>query len=146
MLTIKGGKKCGNTMNGGSLHSLSPADFDGLATLPNVGPNYRHVPTIPGSSTQVGGGYSYGYNGGKDVSTFGGNYAPYSSSNTGSEFDTSRGGNNFMSGGAKRRRRRTAKKTKWLQIGCNKKKGGKGKRSSGKRSSTKRKRSSSKRK
>jgi hypothetical protein len=114
---------------------LSPAPFGGVATLPSGGDaNFAKVPTMPPSSTMVGGGIGYGYANGADASIFGGNYFPISKGCM-SGIDSSRGGNNFMSGG-RRSRRRGAKRSSGKRS--RKHSGGKRKRSSTKRSSTKR--------
>jgi len=118
---------------------LSPAPFGGVGTLASGGEaNFAKVPTIPPSSTMIGGGIGYGYTNGAEAGKFGGNYFPISRECMAGGVDTSRGGNNFMSGGRRRRssKKRSSKKRsggkrtqkrsgskrrggkKWNQKGC----------------------------
>ena len=139
-------------MKGG--HSPLPlSPFSLAAGGENLGPtppagadNYNQVPTMPGSSTMVGGGYGYGMDSTGDVSSFAGSYFPVSKVCTaGTPDNNGRGGNNFGQGGGsgmnayspaningggfKKKRcggskkRRTMKK--WRQRGCNRKGGSK---------------------
>ena len=133
---LKGG--CGSCI-------LAPADYNGLNTSAmDVDVNFAKGPNMF-SSNQVGGGMSYGFVDGKDISAFGGSYAPMSNTCTGGNLGNNRGGNNFMAGGGsskskkskKSNKSKKSKKTmkgkkkgstrrykkthKYLQKGCNKK-------------------------
>jgi len=128
---------------------LAPADYNGLNTSAmDVDVNFAKAPNMF-SSNQVGGGMGYGFVDGKDISAFGGSYAPMSNSCTGcNSSHNTRGGNNFMAGGRRSKSKKSkkskkgskskkSKKTmkgkkkgstrrykktrKYLQIGCNKK-------------------------
>jgi hypothetical protein len=126
----KGG--CGNML------PLSPfALTEGVNTLGTSSgagaANYTADPAKMGYSNQVGGGYGFA-SGAEDTATYGGNYFPVSTVNTGGAPDNNaRGGNNFNQGGGAKRRRATKKRSgnkkkrtmkKWRQRGCSKKKGG----------------------
>jgi len=144
MLSIHGGKKRNSKKNSsyrmryGGYKLSDAATFNGGVATPSADANFAKIPTIPPSSTQVGG--AYGYASGSEAATFGGSYASPAAICTGANLDPSRGGNNFMSGGRKRRgakrsaKRSSAKRTKrrakkcggkkWSQKGCRKIKGG----------------------
>jgi hypothetical protein len=160
MLSIHGGKKHNSKkrnskknssyrMRYGGYKLSDAAQFNGGVATPSADANFAKIPTIPPSSTQVGG--AYGYASGSEAATFGGSYAAPAPICTGANLDPSRGGNNFMSGGRKRRgakrtkrsaKRSSAKRTKrtkrggtkrrakkcggkkWSQKGCRKMSGG----------------------
>ena len=80
---------------------LAPADYNGLNTSAmDVDVNFAKGPNMF-SSNQVGGGMSYGFVDGKDISAFGGSYAPMSNTCTGGNLGNNRGGNNIMAGGGR---------------------------------------------
>ena len=130
-MLIHGGKKRYNKKGGCGSCTMSPADYDGVSTLPNApGANYAGRP--PFQTTQVGGD-AYGYLSGADAAKYNGSYFPQSRIPA-TATDPSRGGNNFMAGGKKRtykkkrmsKKKRTSKKyggkkrtsKKWMQKGC----------------------------
>ena len=130
-----------NKRGGSGLPALNPANYEGVGTLAapeGVDANYADRP--PFSTTQVGGGMSYGYENGADAGVYGGNYFPISKACT-AGIDASRGGNNYMSGGSRRKRKSKSKSggkrkhkhtskcggrsaKKYRQKGCNKMRGG----------------------
>ena len=126
---LRGGKK--KLRGGHSPGALSPAPYADGTNVSNSGANYL-VPSNRFPSNQVGGGYGF-VDDVADIPSFAGSYFPVSKVCTASEFDASRGGNNFMSGGTRRRstRRRCGGSKKYKQKGC------RGKRSGGKRSGSK---------
>ena len=149
---LRGGKK--KLRGGHSPGALSPAPYADGTNVSNSGANYL-VPSNRFPSNQVGGGYGF-VDDVADIPSFAGSYFPVAKVCTASEFDASRGGNNFMSGGTRRRstRRRCGGSKKYKQKGCRGKRSGSkknkkgglllgGKRSRSKRSRSKR---SSKRK
>ncbi len=152
-MLLRGGTKW-NKKGGSGLPTFSPANFSDAQTpsLPAGAANFTHLPTVPGSSTQVGGGKkrqrggynpfydasqqgggSYGFTGqtGADVTAFGGSYFPVAKG--GDTLDLTRGGNNIVKalnltgGGKKFRKNKKARRTmkKWRQRGCSKKGGNK---------------------
>jgi hypothetical protein len=156
MLLIGGRKKKNKTINNNTAVKklkggygnciLAPADYNGLNTSAmDVDVNFAKGPNMF-SSNQVGGGMSYGFVDGKDISAFGGSYAPMSNTCTGGNLGNNRGGNNFMAGGGRSKKSKKSKKSKrssnskktmkgkkkgstrrykkthkYLQKGCNKK-------------------------
>jgi hypothetical protein len=153
----------GRRLKGGCGGSMSPAPYPDGANVSPLPVNFVKQPTY--STTQVGGGSLYpnnsvgfdpSYPGAeKDIAAFGGSYYPASFTNTGSNVDPARGGNNFVGGGKRKHsgrkhsgrkhsgrkhsgrkhsgrkhsgRKHSGRKTKkYSQMGCSKKGGNYGK-------------------
>jgi hypothetical protein len=120
---------------GCGMSPLQPANYDGVGTIAAPAGDANFAGRPPFSTTQVGGGISYGYDNGADAGVYGGSYFPISKACMAAT-DPSRGGNNYMSGG-KRRKSKKGKKSKkyggskrksrsakkYRQKGCSKKGG-----------------------